>query len=187
MSPAEQEALRESFLSTQAPGRLRDAHNALARELGVPEVLKHHREGNTQVRHRGARWNVPTRDTSVVPESDTLGEHIQSLAARHAAGFRFRPTADQREKLSRLHAEGRSDIARWVRARWRAQAQGRYVDSMVKQDLSETHPHLRLNARGVDITNPETGVSYELLRGSAANIHRHAMRMPHTLFRYVEF
>ena len=159
--------------------RLRDARRG--------GVLVRHRAGNTQVSHLGSRWNIPTRDTSVLPASDALGDHIQDLARRHAGEFSFTPTRRQRRTLSSLRREGRGDIAGYVERRWSAQAKGRYVDSMVKQDLAVSHPHLQLNSRGVDIIDPTTGLSYDLLLGSAENIQRHAMRLSHVLFRYIEF
>lgn len=151
----------------------------------APEILVRHRAGNTQVRHNGARWNVPTRDTSVVPQTDALGDHIQQLANQHASNFRFRPTARQRETLARLQREGVNTYG--VRARWAGQAKGRYVDSMVKADLATSHPHLQFNARGVDIVDPTTGIGYDTMFGSVKNVHEHAMRMPDVLFRYIEF
>jgi hypothetical protein len=155
-----------------------------------PEILVRHRAGNTQVRHNGARWNVPTRDTSRVPLTDPLGDHIQQLADQHASRFHFVPTARQQETLLRLERAGINTYG--IRARWAGQAKGREVDRMVKADLAASHPDLRLAQPfegGIDIFNPSTGIGYDIMFGSKSNIHRHAMRenIRTTLFRYIEF
>lgn len=150
-----------------------------------PEILVRHRAGNTQVVHNGTRWNLPTRDTSVLPKSDVLGDHIQQLAYKHAQNFKFKPTAKQLDTLATLQSEGVNTYG--VLKRWEGQAKGRYVDTLVKRDLAISHPHLALNSKGVDIFDSQTGLSYELLYKSAKNIHTHAMRMPTVKFRYIEF
>ncbi len=150
-------------------------------------VLVRHRAGNKQIMAEGNRWNLPKgRQMSAIPTSDPIGDEIQRLAKRYSDQFSDAKLT-QTERF-RIQSEFASESPRyWLINLWKKQAKGRYVDSRVKGALAKSHPHLRGNAVGVDIVDPQTGLSYDLLSGSKSNIQTHALRMPDVLFRYIEF
>ena len=47
--------------------------------------------------------------------------------------------------------------------------------------------HLQWSGTGIDITDPKTGIKYDVMSGSDENIRTHVLRMPNFIWRLLTF
>ncbi|WP_211482750.1 hypothetical protein [Duganella sp. CF458] len=148
-------------------------------------VIKH-QTGNRQVLIEGQRWNLPRdMDLSAIPMNDPVGAKLQQVT--DAAANSWNP----RRHLS---ANERANIAKARKADeyWRAnlaeqQAKGRWIENQVRDNADIANMNLQWSRRGVDVVDPATGLSYDIMSGTKTNMNDHSKRMPDVLFRMITF
>ena len=103
------------------------------------------------------------------------------------AGGRWNPpkhlTLQEKAAIGKARAAGKEYEA----ARLKGQAEGRWVEKQVREEMKEVNPDLQWNSKGVDVVDPNTGLKYETMSGSKSNIDRHAKRMADDQFRFITF
>lgn len=64
-----------------------------------------------------------------------------------------------------------------------AQARGRWVEAEVRAQFSQ----LQWSRTGADVLDPATGLSYDIMSGTASNMALHGRRMASEFFRMITF
>ena len=150
------------------------------------EVVQNHRPGNRQVETNGQRWNVPkSMEPENIPARDPVGNRLQEMTAE-AAG-RWSPRRNLSAQERNAIAEARADGKPWLANILEQQAKGRWVEKQVNAAADAEMPGLQWRSRGVDVTDPATGLKYDILSGTKSNMDTHAKRMPDELFRMIVF
>ncbi|HCI76140.1 MULTISPECIES: DUF6531 domain-containing protein [unclassified Psychrobacter] len=134
-----------------------------------------------------ALWSLPKGvNQSLIPIDDIVGDKLQALVKKHAATW-------SNKKLSRNEKDA---IANAISKKnyghaniLRAQAKGRYVEKNVRNEAETTQglEHLKWSPKGIDITDPKTGVKYDVMSGSDLNMRTHVERMPSFIWRMLTF
>jgi hypothetical protein len=149
----------------------------------VTRVLRH-RGGHQQViLSNGQRWHLPRGKTPRdIPAADPVGDQLQAEAIRVAKEWGpNKLSGNEREAIRQAFAQGKPFQALWLERL----ARGRWVEKQLERKVQ----HLRLtwNRQGVDVTDPATGLQYEVLSGTTSNLELHGRRMSETFFRMIGF
>ena len=154
-------------------------------ERDVKTAMKH-REGNKQVVVDGQRWNLPKdTPTSSLPAKDTVGDTLQR--ATDDAANTWNPRRNLSVSERRAIAEAREKGEYWRANLLEQQAKGRWVETQVRNNPDVADLGLDWSRKGVDATDPLTGVNYDVMSGSQSNMVKHAKRMPDVMFRMITF
>ncbi|MBA4192718.1 MAG: hypothetical protein C0467_32530, partial [Planctomycetaceae bacterium] len=161
-----------------AAGVLTRADKASLR--GVSTAITH-KPGNSQILADGKRWHLPAGEsTNKIPLTDVVGDRLQSATSAAASRWnRTMLTATERQAIQQAHANGKH----WLGNLLEKQAKGRWVEDQVRPQF----PGLTWGRKGVDATDPATGLRYDILSGTKSNLDLHAKRMPSIIFRMIGF
>ena len=77
----------------------------------------------------------------------------------------------------------------WLANLLKAQAKGRIIERQVRDEakIIKELSHLDWRSKGIDITDPKTGIKYDIMSGSDENIRTHVLRMPNFIWRLLTF
>jgi hypothetical protein len=150
---------------------------------GSATVLRH-RAGNQQVElANGQRWHLPRgKSVADIPTQDSVGDQLQEAvtqAARDWGPDKLSP----KERGAIQDALGRGKY--WLARLLEREARGRAVEDKVRTQFQHLFEFSR--NKGVDVIDPGTGLQYEILTGSEANLARHGRRMAGEFFRMLTF
>ena len=150
---------------------------------GSVTVLRH-RAGNQQVElANGQRWHLPRgKSVADIPTEDTVGNQLQEAVAQAASEW-GPDKLSPKERGAIRDALGRGE--RWLARLLEGEARGRAVESQVRARFQHLFEFSR--NKGVDVIDPRTGLQYEILTGSEANLARHGRRMAGEFFRMLTF
>lgn len=155
------------------------------------EILGNYRGPSGKVDHFVVRsgdqtWHIPPgRSLDDVPATDPVGDRIQGFADDAAA--RWDPsinlTENEMAAIARAHDEGKHYLANILEQ----QARGRWVETEIRELMTEAGIANRRPGQGLDFIDTETGLQYDFMSGTASNIDRHARREGEELFRMITF
>jgi hypothetical protein len=83
-------------------------------------------------------------------------------------------------------AEAEMDGEYWRGKLLKAQAKGRWVENEVRVSTLSMDA-IQWSRTGVDVTDLNSGLKYDILSGTKSNMDTHAKRMPNDLFRMIKF
>lgn len=172
-------------VQTTAPSKKRKCADTPEEER-VVKKLKKHRAGNQQIKAGDRHWHLP-EDKSIddLPQSDDVGDRLQELTTAAAKKWNKNKNLSINEQEAIQEAIEEKEY-------WRAnllekQAKGRWVENQVKKATESMQMNLKWSKRGVDVTDMNTGIKYDILSGTSSNIDLHAKRMSDELFRIITF
>lgn len=137
--------------------------------------------------NNGALWSLPKGvDPGKIPVVDIVGDKLQALVKKYAANYKesmLSPT--EQAAIKKAFDEKQY----WLANLLKAQAKGRIIERQVRDEAKITKElsHLDWRSKGIDITDPKTGITYDVMSDSDNNIRTHVMRMPNTIWRLITF
>jgi hypothetical protein len=156
------------------------AEEATETRVGAVTIIRH-QGGNRQVFINGQRWHVPAnRSIKEIPAKDPIGDQLQTAASRVARQWsRDELSFKQVEAIRQARAQGKYLDAHLMERRFR----GQWVENILREQFKA----LRWSRTGVDVIDPEAGLSYEVLAGTDSNMELHGRRMAEEFFRLITF
>lgn len=121
----------------------------------------------------GQRWNLPANSTiDNIPMNDSVGDSLQNLASD--AGSRWNTSQlSINEQLAIVEAKASGEY--WRANLFQAQAKGRWVENEVRSATQSMDSlNIEWSRVGVDVTDLDTGVKYDILSGTKSNMDTHA-------------
>jgi hypothetical protein len=121
--------------------------------------------------------NKSVRD---IPAKDPVGDQLQAAATRAAQNWGpSHLTEKEMNAINRALSLGQAWRARLLER----QARGRFVENQLRAQF----PHLRWSRSGIDVVDPATGYTYEILSGTESNLALHGQRLAAFFFRMIPF
>jgi hypothetical protein len=156
------------------------AEDAAEARAGIATIIRH-RGGNQQVFINGQRWHLRAgQSLKEIPARDPVGDQLQAAARRIAKDWSpARLSQAQRDAIHEARAQGRYWKAHLLERRYR----GQWVENTLRDRFTD----LRWSRTGVDVVDPSTGLSYEILTGTQSNMELHGRRMAEVFFRLITF
>jgi hypothetical protein len=156
------------------------ADEAAEARAGITTIIRH-LGGNRQVFINGQRWHLRAgQSLKDIPLRDPIGDALQAAARRIAKTWnRDHLSFEQAEAIRRTRDRGEYLKAHLMERRFR----GQWVENMMREEFK----HLQWSRTGVDVVDPATGLSYEILAGTHSNMALHGRRMADVFFRLITF
>jgi hypothetical protein len=154
--------------------------DAAEARAGITTIIRH-LGGNRQVFINGQRWHLRAgQSLKDIPAKDPVGDALQAAAIRIAKNWR--PAALSRDQLAAI--EEAREAGSYLKAHlMERRFRGQWVENMLREEFK----HLRWSRTGVDVVDPSTGLSYEVLAGTNSNMELHGRRMAEAFFRMITF